>query len=250
MKARCNSNHLRAVVEAIKPIVDEAVFTANSEGITFRAMDASHVSLLDISWKRDGFLEYECNDEGGEITFGVRIDELLKLLRRIENKEQQVEISIADGEMQITASEGRKTRNYKLRLLDTSKSDTTPVPKLSFNTRVTMLYHTLVDALKDIDVISSIVEIYTNDAMIRFYGKGDTGDAEVVYWQDENTGIEMFNEAKESITTYSLEYLLQMLNAVDADNVILEYSSKMPLRLQFLLHFRCDMQYYLAPRAE
>ena len=247
MKARCNNNHLRAVVEAIKPIVDEAVFTATSEGITFRAMDASHVSLLDISWKRDGFLEYECN-EGGEITFGVRIDELLKLLRRIE-KDTQVEISIADGEMQLTASEGKRTRNYKLKLLDASKSET-PVPKLSFNTRVTMLYDALVNALKDIDVISSIVEIYTNESMIKFYGKGDAGDAEVVYWQDENTSIEMFNEAKESKTAYSLEYLLQMLNAIDADNIVLEYSSKMPLRLQFLLPFRCDMQYYLAPRAE
>jgi proliferating cell nuclear antigen len=113
-----------------------------------------------------------------------------------------------------------------------------------------MLYDALVNALKDIDVISSIVEIYTNDAMIKFYGKGDAGDAEVVYWKDENTSIEMFNEAKESKSAYSLEYLLQMLNAVDADNVILEYSSKMPLRLQFLLPFRCDMHYYLAPRAE
>jgi proliferating cell nuclear antigen len=245
MKAKCSNNHLKAVVESIKPIVDEAVFTATSEGITFRAMDASHVSLLDISWKRDGFLEYECNEE---VTFGVRIDELLKLLRRIE-KDTQVEISIADGEMQITTSEGKRTRNYKLKLLDASKSEA-PVPKLSFNTRVTMLYDALVDALKDIDVISSVVEIYTNEAMIKFSGKGDTGDAEVVYWQDENTSIEMFNEAKESKTAYSLEYLLQMLNAVDADNVILEYSSKMPLRLQFLLPFRCDMQYYLAPRAE
>jgi proliferating cell nuclear antigen len=245
MKARCSSNHLRAVVEAIKPIVDEAVFTATSEGITFRAMDASHVSLLDISWKRDGFIEYECNEE---VTFGVRIDELLKLLRRIE-KEQQVDISIADGEMQLTASEGKRTRNYKLRLLDASKSET-PVPKLSFNTRVTMLYDALVDALKDIDVITNVVEIYTYESMIKFYGKGDAGDAEVVYWQDENTNIEMFNEVKESKSAYSLEYLLQMLNAVDADNVILEYSSKMPLRLQFLLPFRCDMQYYLAPRAE
>jgi proliferating cell nuclear antigen len=245
MKAICSNNHLRAVVEAIKPIVDEAVFTATSDGITFRAMDASHVSLLDISWKRDGFLEYECNEE---VTFGVRIDELLKLLRRIE-KDTQVEISISDGEMQITTSEGKRTRNYKLRLLDTSKSET-PVPKLSFNTRVTMLYDALVDALKDIDVISSVVEIYTNEAMIKFYGKGDTGDAEVVYWKDENTSIEMFNEVKESKSAYSLEYLLQMLNAVDTDNVILEYSSKMPLRLQFLLPFRCDMQYYLAPRAE
>jgi proliferating cell nuclear antigen len=246
MKAKCNSNHLRTVVEAIKPIVDEAVFTANSEGITFRAMDASHVSLLDISWKRDGFLDYEFNE--GEITFGVRIDELLKLLRRIE-KDTQVEISIADGEIQLTASEGKKTRNYKLKLLDASKSEI-PVPKLSFNTRVTMLYDALVDALKDIDVITNVVEIYTNESMIKFYGKGDAGDAEVVYWQDENTSIEMFNEAKESKSAYSLEYLLQMLNAVDADNVILEYSSKMPLRLQFLLPFRCDMQYYLAPRAE
>jgi proliferating cell nuclear antigen len=245
MKAKCNNNHLRAVVEAIKPIVDEAVFTATSEGITFRAMDASHVSLLDISWKRDGFIEYECNE--GEVTFGVRIDELLKLLRRID-REQQVEISIADGEMQLTASEGKRTRNYKLKLLDASKSET-PVPKLSFNTKVTMLYDALVNALKDIDVISSIVEIYTNESMIKFSGKGDTGDAEVVHWQDENTSIEMFN-VKESKSAYSLEYLLQMLNAVDADNVILEYSSKMPLRLQFLLPFRCDMQYYLAPRAE
>jgi proliferating cell nuclear antigen len=208
-------------------------------------MDASHVSLLDISWKRDGFLEYECNE--GEVTFGVRIDELLKLLKRIE-KDTQVDISIADGEMQITASEGKRTRNYKLKLLDASKAET-PVPKLSFNTRVTILYDALVDALKDIDVITNVVEIHANEAMIKFYGKGDAGDAEVVYWKDENTSIEMLN-VKESITTYSLEYLLQMLNAVNADNVILEYSSKLPLRLQFLLPFRCDMQYYLAPRAE
>ena len=51
----------RAVAAAVKTLVEEATFDANSEGITFRAMDPSHVALVDLVWPVAAWANYACH---------------------------------------------------------------------------------------------------------------------------------------------------------------------------------------------
>ena len=64
------SDDLKAIISAISTVVEEATFVANSEGITFRGMDPSHVALIDISWPNSAFEKYECDSD---LKFGVRM---------------------------------------------------------------------------------------------------------------------------------------------------------------------------------
>jgi proliferating cell nuclear antigen len=260
----------KTIMQAISTIVDEAVFNATSEGIMFRAMDPSHVALIDIIWSSAAFESYRCD---GELIFAVRVDEFLKLLKRAD-KDESVEVSIKSAEregegenvepsasastlsLKFTKENSKKSRHYRLRLLEVGSSASatvTPLPKLNFTTKVTMSLNALIDTLKDIEVISDQVTIYSNGSVVQFEGKGDTGDVKVVFEQggDEVREIIMQEGVSESRATYSIKYLLDMVNAIDdAESVAIEYSSKIPLRLEFRLPFMCKIHYYLAPRVE
>ncbi len=267
----------KTIMQAISTIVDEAVFNATSEGIMFRAMDPSHVALIDIIWSSAAFENYRCDNE---IIFAVRVDEFLKLLKRAD-KDESIEVSInnnviergEDAEreegnvesstasastlsLKFTKENSKKSRHYRLRLLEVGSSASatvTPLPKLNFTTKVTMSLNALIDTLKDIEVISDQVTIYSNGSIVQFEGKGDTGDVKVVFEQggDEVREIVIQEGVSESRATYSIKYLLDMVNAIDdAESVAIEYSSKIPLRLEFRLPFMCKIHYYLAPRVE
>jgi hypothetical protein len=60
------------VVEAIKDLIEDANFDCNNSGFSLQAMDSSHVSLVALSLRADGFEHYRCdrNVSMGECTRG------------------------------------------------------------------------------------------------------------------------------------------------------------------------------------
>lgn len=49
------------MVEAIKDLIEDANFECNSSGFSLQAMDSSHVSLVALSLRADGFEHYRCD---------------------------------------------------------------------------------------------------------------------------------------------------------------------------------------------
>ena len=126
------SDDLKAIISAISTVVEEATFVANSEGITFRGMDPSHVALIDISWPNSAFEKYECDSD---LKFGVRIDEISKLIKRADKKDT-IQISISDDNM-LLVSIG-KNKKYKIRLVEGTASDT-PLPKIPYDAKIDLV---------------------------------------------------------------------------------------------------------------
>jgi proliferating cell nuclear antigen len=79
----------KAIAAAVKTLVEEATFEANSEGMTFRAMDPSHVALVDLALPNSSFSSFECDKP---FKFSVRVEDLVKLIGRSDAKDS-VEIS-------------------------------------------------------------------------------------------------------------------------------------------------------------
>ena len=52
---------LPQVVEAIKDLIEDANFDCNNSGFSLQAMDSSHVSLVALSLRADGFEHYRCD---------------------------------------------------------------------------------------------------------------------------------------------------------------------------------------------
>ena len=238
------SEEWKAIISAISTLVEEATFEATVEGVSFRGMDPSHVALIDISWPNSAFEKYSCD---GDIKFGVRIDEFSKLIKRAE-KSDGVEINISDDSM-LHVSIG-KNKKYKMRLIESSASDT-PLPKISYDSKITLSSSRLDKILGDIDVVSDYLSIKTTQKNVEFSGKGDAGEATINLEKDMKD-VEDISVSQESSGTYSLEYLDPIVKAVGgtADSIICEFSTEKPLRIEFKVTNIGRIHFYLAPRVE
>jgi proliferating cell nuclear antigen len=236
----------KVVTSAISTLVDEATFEANVEGLLFRGMDPSHVALIDIQWPNSAFQKFHCNDS---IKFGVRIDEFSKLIRRGDKKDT-VEVSIGENSTLVIRIKNGYSREYKMRLIESS-SGSTPLPKLNFNSRVVLNSSTLDRVFSDIQVVSEYITLGSEQGKIVFTGKGDSGEANITLDQSSE-GLEDITVKESSIATYSLDYLSRMIKAIGSTggSVIAEYSTKMPLRLEFRVANIGRIHFYLAPRVQ
>lgn len=238
------SDDLKAIISAISTLVEEATFVATSEGITFRGMDPSHVALIDISWPNSAFEKYECDSD---IKFGVRIDELSKLIKRAD-KTDNIEIGISENNLLlITIGTNKK---YRMRLIESSATDT-PLPKIPYDAKITMPASSFDKILGDVQVVSDYLTIKSSDSIAEFSGKGDSGEV-VIDLNKEMKDLLEIDAKEESIGTYSLEYLNPVVKAVGttAGNITCEYSSAKPLRLEFKVANIGRIHFYLAPRVE
>ena len=238
------SNEWKAVIAAITTLVEEATFEATVEGISFRGMDPSHVALIDISWPNSAFEKYDCDSD---IKFGVRVDEFSKLIKRAE-KNEGIEINISEENM-LRVSIG-KNKKYKMRLIESSASDT-PLPKITYDSKIGLSSTTLDKILGDIEVVSDYLSIKATANNVEFSGKGDSGEANI----NLEKGMEELEEisiTQESTGTYSLEYLNPIVKAVGstAGSIICEFSSGKPLRVEFKVTNIGRIHFYLAPRVE
>lgn len=236
----------RAVISAISTLVDEATFEATVEGISFRGMDPSHVALIDIHWPNSAFEAYECDTA---LKFGVRVDEFSKMIRRADKKDA-VEITVGDDSMLHIKISNSYRREYKMRLIESSASST-PLPKLTFNSKVVLTAGAFDKILSDVQIISEYISIESEPKKVEFSGKGDSGEADIIL-DSGSEGLEELTIQEDSKATYSLDYLSKITKAVSTvgGSIAAEYSSKMPLRLEFRVANVGRIHFYLAPRVQ
>lgn len=55
------SSVLKKILDAIKDLLNEATFECSASGIQLQAMDNSHVSLVSMNLRSDGFDKYRCD---------------------------------------------------------------------------------------------------------------------------------------------------------------------------------------------
>jgi proliferating cell nuclear antigen len=253
----------KSISSSIMTIIDEALFDASPQGITFRSMDPSHIALIDINWPSSAFEKYHCDST---IKFGVRIDEFAKIIKRA-NANDSIEIGVAldNSSLNIkTQSDGGYLRNYKMRLIE-STGNTSPLPQMTFDSKIVIGIATLDRILSDVGAISEKITIdsssggiSTNKKTVIFSGDSDRGEARVTMDvnDDNKSKVELLEEitVKESSkSTYNIDFISKIIRAIghqSSNLVTIEYSSNKPLRLEFLLSGIVKLQFYLAPRVQ
>ena len=238
------SDEWKAVISAVSTLVEEATFEATVEGISFRGMDPSHVALIDINWPNSAFEKFDCDSD---IKFGVRIDEFSKLIKRAD-KSNPIEINISEDNMLLVTI--GKNKKYKMRLIESSASDT-PLPKIPYDSKITLPASTFDKILGDVQVVSDYLTINSSKSQAEFSGKGDSGEVNIVLGKNKEELTELEVKA-DSSGTYSLEYLNPIVKAVGAtvEEITSEFSTAKPLRIEFKVANIGRIHFYLAPRVE
>ncbi|MEM0212400.1 MAG: proliferating cell nuclear antigen (pcna) [Candidatus Methanomethylicia archaeon] len=235
----------RNIIDSISELIDEANFVATTNGISLRAMDPSHVAMVEVELPSSFFDEYECSET---MNIGVNLDEFMKILRRGSSSDKlEIEVS-SDRKLKITFSDKAK-RYFSIPLLDLSWEELTS-PSIEFNVYSRLVSEVFEDAIKDASLISDFVKISADKDFLIISASGDRGDVEVKLSEDMGSLIEL-NVKEPSSSTYSLNYLEDLVKTSKASEILtLEFSNDMPMKLSFELPNNGRITYYLAPRIE
>jgi len=236
----------KAIAVAISTIVEEATFEVTPQGLNFRGMDPSHIALIDLNWPNSAFEKFECSQP---VKIGTKMEDFVKLIKRASPNDK-VEFETKDDSLLIKFFDSYK-KEYLLHLIE-PYTTSTPLPKLSLNSKVMIKTKSLEKLLDDIQVVAETVTVSAKKDQLILEGQGDTGNAKITL-DKTNEDLVSIDVKEECIATYSLPHLLDIISSLSSvsENVLVEFSSKMPIKLNFKIGaYGIDLCYYLAPRIE
>jgi proliferating cell nuclear antigen len=239
---------LRDMATTISILIDEATFKIDPDGLKLRAMDPSRVAMIDFEWPKTIFEEYVCTEP---TKMCLNVSELLKLLKRA-GRDESVELSLDDktGRLQIKIV-GKYARNFTMPTLEASEEEV-PTPKISFNVKAKSTTAGLSQAIEDAQLVSDHVRIEADSEKLVLSATGDLMGATITL-QKGSSGALLDLEVKEnSKATFSLSYLSEIIKAASAtsDIATLEFSSDMPVYIDFQQTKAGKLTFFLAPRIE
>jgi len=238
-----NIGEWKAILNAIDEIVEEAMFICNTDGITFRGMDPTHVSLLDITFPKSSFEELESKTS----LFGVRTSEFKNILSSAGD-DDTVELQIEnEGNLKVLVN-GTLSMTFTLKLLEKTEANT-PVPKVKPNCKVDLSPVMLTKILTNLEKVSEYVTVKSLSDRVEFSGRGDTGDAKIDLLKS-NPDLIGLDITESSTSVYSLEFMAKIIRSIGraSKSVNMQYSTKSPLHIGFEMPSAARVEYYLAPR--
>jgi proliferating cell nuclear antigen len=238
---------LRDMANAISILVDEATFKIEPDGLKLRAMDPSRVAMIDFEWPKTIFEEYDAQEPS---KICINISELLKLLKRA-GKDESVELLFDNktGRLQVKIA-GKYSRKFTMPTLEASEEEV-PTPKIAFNVKAKTTTQGLSQAIEDAQLVSDHVRIEAEPEKLTLSASGDLMGATITIPKGSDTLLDL--EAKEtSKATFSLSYLSEIIKAASATSEIatLEFSTDMPIRIDFQQLKEGKLTFFLAPRIE
>ena len=247
-KATMNDARLfRNLLGAISSLIEEADFNATPDGIKLRSMDPSHIAMVDFEWPKTAFDSYECS---GNTKLRLSVSNLLKLLKRTRSDES-IEVVYDDANKKLNITLKNKiVRKFITPTLEPSTEEV-PTPKVPFNARVKITAATLRDIIDDVQAISDNVklEVSSDKFVVRATGELSSALIEMDRGSDAILDIDVKEPAR---ATYNLNYLGEIIRAGSGASEVtsLEFSTNMPIKVEFEMPQQGRLLYYLAPRIE
>lgn len=259
------------VVDAIKELVQDCNFDCNDSGIALQAMDNSHVALVSMMLKAEGFSPYRCDRN---IALGVNLTSLTKVLRAAQN-EDILTLKAEDApdvlNLVFESSENDRISEYDLKLMDIDQEHL-GIPQTEYATTISMPAVEFRRICTDLAAMSEsgtrppspipkrwltrhqlAVSIEASKDGVKFSCNGDIGNGSVTLRSHTNVEKPELNvdiELTEPVSlTFSLKYLVNFCKAAAlSTQVKICLSSEVPLLVEYNLSGSSYLRFYLAPK--
>ncbi|GLB03780.1 proliferating cell nuclear antigen [Aspergillus tubingensis] len=242
---------LKRVVDAIKDLVQDCNFDCNDSGISLQAMDNSHVALVSMMLKAEGFSPYRCDRN---IALGINLVSLTKVLRAAQNEDiltLKAEDSPDAVNLMFESAETDRLSEYDIKLMDIDQEHLA-IPETEYAATVEMPAAEFQRICRDLNALSESVVIEATKEGVKFSCQGDIGSGSVTVRQHtnvENPAQNVSISLTEPVAlTFSLKYLVNFCKATNLSNkVTLCLSQEVPLLVEYGLGSG-HLRFYLAPK--
>lgn len=247
-------NILKKLLDAIKDLLNEAPLDCSETGISLQAMDSSHVSLVSLNLRSDGFDTYRCDRNK---SMGINLVSMTKILRCAGN-DDAITIKADDNADTVTfvfeAPSGDKVSDYEMKLMDIDQEHL-GIPDTEYSCVVKMPSAEFQRICRDLSQIGESVNICCTKDGIRFSASGDLGTGNIKLVQTANADKEEENVTIEMTEACTLTFALRYLNFFSkatplSPTVSLSMSADVPLVVEYKVGDMGHIRYYLAPKIE
>ncbi|KAJ8319200.1 hypothetical protein KUTeg_004291 [Tegillarca granosa] len=222
---------LKKVMEAVKDLLTEAIFDCCDRGISLQAMDSSHVSLVSLNLRSDGFDSFRCDRN---LSMGINLASMSKILKCAGN-DDVITLKAEDNADTITlvfeSPNNEKVSDYEMKLIDLD-TEQLGIPDTEYSCVVKMPSAEFQRICRDLSQIGNIK-----------LAQNSSADKE-----EEAVIVEM----NEAVTlTFALRYLNFFTKATPlSPQVTLSMSQDVPLVVEYKTADMGYIRYYLAPKIE
>lgn len=235
---------LLQIVKSVECMSEDATFVISEEGLMYRGMDPSHVSMIDLSIPNRCFEKWSCI---AEQKFGLNIAEFRKMISSLDTK-GSITLVIEKDEIKIS----QNGFSAAINTIDPSATDC-PLPKIPYDSCITFAENQEITSMEfrklaqKFATVSDFITINCDNSRVKFSGKGDRGECSNEFTKDQCE----IRVHEDSETTYNLEYLIPYLKTLTKDSeVVLEFSQTKPMRMRTKVNNLGRIDFYLAPRVE
>jgi proliferating cell nuclear antigen len=242
----------KKIFDTLKGLIDIVNINWAGEGLRLQAMDDSHVSLVHLELRAEGFSEYECQSP---LPIGISVESFSKILNCSRKGDRIHMASKDDSQLRIdftdVSSSGGATKSFVLKCLDID-TDPVEIPETEYEVSIQMRSDTFQSICKDLNIMGDSVRIDCQEDATSFSAQGNTGQAEIKIAPCDDIKIDYQDSLK---IDFDLKYLNIFAKASTlASRVEIKLGHGLPCAIRY--DFTTENQtepwgtliYYLAPK--
>mmetsp|Transcript_39347 Transcript_39347/g.80601 ORF Transcript_39347/g.80601 Transcript_39347/m.80601 type:complete len:220 (+) Transcript_39347:235-894(+) len=215
-------------------------------------MDSSHVSLVSMLIRSEGFDFFRCNKS---FTLGVNLSSLYKILKCSSSEDS---VTLACYENSETLSFKFENQNhdrvseFHLILLQMD-SEQLGIPETVYSAQVSLTSAEYRRICTDMSTLGDTIVIGISKEELKFEIAGDIGKGSIIIrpnLKKEDTENNERFDVKEAIKlSFSLKYLINFSKGAPlCEKVVFKMSNDVPLQVEFKINKIGYIRYYLAPK--
>lgn len=253
---------LKKVIDSVKDLITEANFDCSSLGIALQAMDSSHVSLVTLNMKAEGFQHYRADRT---ISLGINIGSMSKILK-CAGSEDIITLKAEDNGDVVTFmfESPKQTRisHFSLKLMDID-SEHLGIPETEYKCIIKLPSAEFKRICTEISNFGDTVKISASKEGVKFAVTGESGSGGSIILK-QNPAVDEEEEAinikleDEVNLTFALRYLKSFSAAAPLSKFVnLKMSPDVPLVVEYKLESGGEdssdigsLRFYLAPKID
>lgn len=217
-------------------------------------MDNSHVSLVSLALRSDGFDKFRCDRN---LSMGMNLSSMAKVLK-CANNDDTVTIKAQENADTVTfmfeSQNHEKVSDYEMKLMNLDQEHL-GIPETDYSCVVRMPSMEFARICRDLAQFSESMVICCTKEGVKFSASGDVGTANVKLAQTASVDKEeeaVIIEMQEPVTlTFACRYLNAFTKATPLSNQVqLSMSADVPLVVEYRVADLGHIRYYLAPKIE
>ena len=240
MRVKMDVKDLKEITNLLLTLVTEAKFEFSAEGLSINAVDPAHVAMIILKVGKEGFSEYDVEEE----EVGIDLDKVRDILK-LASSGDVVEITKETGKLVFMM--GNLTRSMPL--IDTSAMSIPRIPNIVLPAKVVLPKSEFENGIKAAESISDNITFKITPTEFEMYTEGDEDSAKLSIPKDMLKEIQCEEPVK---SMYPVDYLLKLVKAMDTNDYITLYiGNDYPVKIVFnVVRGKGESTYLLAPRIE